>query len=495
MKRIFIFETFTVSVLFCFIPVFVFAQTELPESILWNHEAYPSFHKVDKGKTYPDFLPRFPSVEECERYGVQVNEKYLDDSLKILSLFVTSKQIPAEIKQHLIAVRDFKTNSIITIPDLMQRTTIPVREAFMTCWSTENWSWFYIDTLTSVVLLVQKNPDYNWGSDNEYSAVVRGFQPNFHEMIQDETLLEEELFQRKPVVVASTRKRIISVAEHEKRAPWGLASTATFFWDASNEIAVFRCDKLVDKKIVTNRVGRFSSEAGQEHLLAAEFEPILQSATPALSPAAIPPPASGTETEILASIAEYDRKRKAAEEQRRELIKTEAGRLKIIASIADTNLTEEEKFQTWMMLLMEVYEPNRLKNIDMSPTEFYELRKLLKSNDEYCRSTAMRLLYSSDHKVVQKIFLEEIFPVEKNIENRKYIIKALAWKGDEDCIPFLESFYSNKKNPIILRHEVWKSQNMIEAKYGLNILDTVSLSDTDSDKQEKTKVIKNKIVH
>jgi hypothetical protein len=424
---------------------------------------------VDKGQTYPDFLPRFPSAEECERYGVQVNEKYLDDSLKIFSLFVTSKQIPAELKQHLIAVRDFKTNSIITVPDLMQRKSIPVREAFMVCWSTEYWSWFYIDTLTSVVLLVQKNPDYNWGSDNEYSAVVRGFQPNFHEMIQDEALIAEELFQRRrPIMVASVRKRIISREESEKKSPWGLSAEAAFFWDASNAIGVFRCDKLIDKKIVTNRVLRFSSEAGQEHLLAAQLK--IEPTAPVTSPVpfalpAIPPPASETDEEIIASIREYDRKRKAAEEQRRELAKTEAGRLKMLAAIADTNLTKDEKQEFRNTLSWEVYGPNRLNNIDMTPAEFSVLRNMLKSDDDFCRSAAMRLLYSSDRKIVQKIFLEEVFPLEKDFKNKKYLIETLRWKGDEDCIPFLESFYSDKQNPLILRHAAWKTLNMVEAKY------------------------------
>jgi hypothetical protein len=481
MKCSFIFETLIIFVIFCLFPVSVSAQPELSETILWNHEVKPSFHKTDKTVTYPDFLPRFPSVAECERYGVQVNEKYLDDSLKILSLFVAPQHIPKDIKKHLIAVRDFKDNSIITIPDLMQRKSISVREAFMVCWSTENWSWFYIDTLTSVVLFVQMNPDYRWGSDNEYSAVALNLQPNFLEMIQNGAIIEEELFQRRPIVVASLRRRGISINELEKKSPWGLAPEATFFRDSVNEPAVFCCDKLIDKKIVTNRVSRFSSEAGQEHLLAVERELVLPQNHAAAAPSPAPPPAKGTEEEILAQLAKYHRERDAAEARTRELMKMESERLKVIASYV--NLSEEERKKIMAILWREVYVNNWQNKIDQSPAEFSALQKLLTNDDADCRDFAIRMLYSTNPKVIQKVYLEA-FPNEKNIKNKTCLIESLGWKGDEECIPFLETIYSDKKNPPIIRHVAWKSQNILEAKYKNKMLDTVLSPNTDSNKQK-----------
>jgi hypothetical protein len=468
MKRTFIFATVFLSIFLCFTSGYSPAQTEIPEEPLrWNSDVTPSFFKSEGDITYPDFLPRFPSKEDCEKYAIQVEKDYFDDSAKILSLFIEQKYIPADIKKNLIAIRNPKDKPIITIPDLMTRKRIPVRDALMTCWSSSHWSFFYIDTVTSVILLIQKNPSYHWLSDNEYGAVSQWLRPDFADMIQDHSLIEEELFERRPLVVASVRKRMISTAEQEKKMPWGLADHATFFHNVSKKITVFRCDKLLDKSKITDIASRFRFEAKQEQLLAAEQE-VVQPQNRAAAPlpatsSSAPPPARGTEEEILAQLAKYRRERDAAEAHTRELAKIESERLKMIASFA--NVTKEEQ-KNIIRILGDVYEKNWQNNIDQSLSEISALQKMIRNEDADCRNFAIRMLYSTNPKVIQKIYVEAYLQ-EKNIENQKCLIESLGWKGDEECIPFLETIYTNKKNPPTLRHAAWMVQNSVEAKYNI----------------------------
>jgi hypothetical protein len=483
MKRTFIFSTIFFVIFLYFVSDILLAQPIPLENLRWNQDTRPSFLKDDKQVTYDDFLPRFPTKEECERYKLDVDDSYRDDSLTILSLFVEPKYIPGDLKKNLIAFRTPLNKPILFLPDLMTRTNSPVREGLIACWGANELSFFYIDTLTSIVLIAQKNPTSHWSGSSEYTEVSVLFRPDFTEMIQDHSLVEEELFARKPLIVASLRRRVITTSELEKKIPWGLSNHATFFCNASNNITVFRCDKLLDKNNDFKPFSRFSLEAKQDRLLTIEREVIFpQNRAAAPSPAQ--PPAKGTEEEILAQLAKYHRELEAAEARTRELVKIESERLKMIAAFA--NVTKEEQQKISGILWWEVYVKDWQNNIDQSPAEFSALQNLLSHNDADCRNFAICMLYSTNPKVVQKIYLET-FTNEKNIKNKKSLIELLVWKGDEECIPFLETIYSDKKNPPIIRHVAWKTQNFLEAKYKNKMSDTALPATTDSNKQEKNK--------
>ncbi|MDR3111238.1 MAG: HEAT repeat domain-containing protein [Planctomycetaceae bacterium] len=445
-----------------FVCVDLYAQTAPPpERLQWNHAARPSFVKGDKKVVYPDFLPRLPTKEECTKYALKTDDAYRDDSLTMLSLFVDTKHIPSDMKANLIAFRcSPKDQPIMFLPNLIKKSNVPVRDGLFACWSTNEWSFFYIDTATSVVLLVQQNPDYSWSSDNEYASIAQVLRPDFADMIQDHSLVEEELIARRPLVVASLRQRNISTDEQAKRRPYGLAAEATFFRDEANHITVLRCDKLLDKSKITASISRFSPEVKQDKLLAAVQK---QAPQPSVSVPPPPAPAMGTDAEIMAMMKKHDKEMKEAETRRTELIRTETGRLKLITSFADSKINKSDKDAT-LFLLWEFYEKNIRNEIDMPPLELNALEKLLQNKDAFCRNCALRLMYSTKPGVVQKIYFER-YSNEKDIENRKYMIESLGWKGDKKAIPFLESILTNKENPVVVRHAAWKTSNYIEMRF------------------------------
>ena len=141
---------FAVYLVIC--PGFSLGQESPQVGLRWNHDAQPSFVKDNRKVVYPDFLPRLPTAADCQKYALQNGDVYREDSLKILTLFVKPESIPNDLKANLIAVQTSATDQpILSVPDLMLRTSTPVREGLATCWSTDEWSFFYLDTVASVV--------------------------------------------------------------------------------------------------------------------------------------------------------------------------------------------------------------------------------------------------------------------------------------------------------------------------------------------------------
>jgi len=462
---------FSLTVLFCttvflvVCPDFLLGQGSPQNSLRWNHDAQPSFVKDDWNVVYPDFLPRFPTEADCRKYALWIDDAYREDSLKILALFVKPESIPNDLKNNLIAVQVPSTHpAILSVPDLMTCTSIPVREGLAVCWSTDEWSFFYLDTAMSVVLLIQKNPDYSWSSGNEYTAVASVLCPDFADMVHDHSLIEEELFKRNPLLVASLRSRIVSTEEQEKQSPWGLAAEATFFYDSANQFWAFRCDKLLDKSRRPGTFSRFVPDAMQERLSAANRQVVT---TPVNNDAPSPESFENmTEKEIMAHMAAVHKRMEEEEKTRRKAVETEKGRLKLIATLGDAKVSKFEKDRIIGALWM-VYDANIRNGKDLSAAELTALKKLLNSNDASCRRYGLNMMYSTRPGVIQNIYFD-FFPKETDVENRQYIVESLGWKGNREAIPFLESIYPDKNNPPMVRRTAWRALNQIEAKFAEN---------------------------
>jgi hypothetical protein len=310
----------------------------------------------------------------------------------------------------------------------MLQTSTPVREGLTACWSTDEWSFFYLDTVASVVLLVQKNPNYNWSSGNEYTAIASILRPDFADMVHDHSLIDEELFERNPLLVASLRSRIVSTEEEEKQSPWGLAAEATFFHDSANQLWAFRCDKLLDKSKVPDSFSRFAPDATQERLSSAIRQIVTIS-----SDNDAPPPASFenmNEKEIMAHMAAVHKRMEEEEKARRKAAETVEGRVKLIATLSDTTASKFEKDRIIGILWM-VYDADIRNGKNMSVTELTALKRLLESDVASYRRYGLTMMYSTQPGVIQKIYFD-FFPKETDIENRQYIVESLGWKGDRD---------------------------------------------------------------
>ena len=97
-----VFVSFFLLVLIINSSAVLHAQGNSAPSLKWNHEAVLSFREPVKKEEVKDFLPYFPSKEAYAKSAVEVEQKYREDSVKLLHVFLKPDAIPNDLASQLL---------------------------------------------------------------------------------------------------------------------------------------------------------------------------------------------------------------------------------------------------------------------------------------------------------------------------------------------------------------------------------------------------------